>query len=210
MARTSPTLRSIRTRGDAARVFVAQPSPRIIIGALGAALVHRARTRRGGAGDLAAVAAVVLTRGLHEYAIHRWLLHAPRRELRGRRVDPGVGHRAHHADPDVLGDAFIPPARAAAFLVMLAAYVGAVVRVLRLPTSTARTATVAAWAALLAYEWRHFVDHTSVPLRSPRARALRTHHRSHHHVDERRDLGITSRAADRLVATGRRLATRSH
>jgi hypothetical protein len=200
------SLRAVRTRRDAVRVFAAQPSPRVLSTALAAALVRRALDRRPGAADLAAAATVLATRGLHEYAIHRWLLHAPRRTAGGVTIDPAAGHRAHHADPDDPRPAFLPPVRAAVFLVLLAAYVGAAGRLLRLAPSTRRAAVAAAWAALLAYEWQHFLDHTSVPLRSRRRHRLRTHHRAHHHADERRDLGITSRAGDLLAE---RLSRRS-
>ena len=196
----SPALRSVRTSGHAARVFAAQPSPRIVAAAVAVGLVRRVRAGRPATGDALAAGAVLASRGLHEYVIHRWLLHAPRRTVRGMVIDPGVGHRAHHEDPDALRPAFIPPARAAAFVALLAAYVDTIGRVAGLPVATRRTAVAAAWAALLAYEWRHVVDHTSVPLRSSRTRALRAHHRAHHYADERRDLGITSRAGDRVAA----------
>ncbi len=206
-ARPGTTLRTIRTHREAARVFAAQPSPRVIGGALLVALARRALDRRTGngsgpsvPGEAAAVAVVLATRGLHEYAIHRWLLHAPRRVIRGWAIDPGAGHRAHHADPDVIDNALIPPVRAAAFAVMIAAYVDGTCRLLGVTARTRHSATTAAVAALLDYEWQHYLDHTSVPLRASRARALRTHHRAHHFVDERRDLGITSRTGDRLAA----------
>lgn len=217
MARPSPALRSIRTRRAAMRIFAAQPSPRVIGGALVLALARRARfvswctsavpkdtklARRSsvGMGDIAAVAVVVAARGVHEYAIHRWLLHAPRRTIGRVVIDPGAGHRAHHGDPDVLEDALIPPVRAAAFAGMIAVYVGAACRLLGVPARTRHSATVAAVGALGAYEWRHYVDHTGVPLRFARSRVLRTHHRAHHYVDERLDLGITSRIGDRVAA----------
>jgi hypothetical protein len=193
------SLRAVCTWRDAARVFAAQPSPRVMSAALAGLVVRRALDRRAGPADLATATVVLATRGLHEYAIHRWLLHAPRRTAGGVAVDPGAGHRAHHADPDDPRPAFLPPVRAVVFLALLAVYVTAAGRLLRLAPSTRRTAVVAAWAALLAYEWQHFVDHTSVPLRSRRLRTLRTHHRAHHFADDGRDLGITSRAGD-LVA----------
>jgi hypothetical protein len=196
---TPVSLRAVRTRRDAVRVFAAQPSPRVLTAALAGALVRRACHRRPGAADVAAVTAAVASRGVHEYVIHRWLLHAPRRTVGGIAVDPGAGHRTHHAEPDAPRAAFLPPVRATVFLVLLAGYVAAAGRLLRVSSSTRSTAVAAAWAMLLAYEWQHFLDHTSVPLQSRRLRSLRTHHRAHHHADERRDLGITSRAGD-LVA----------
>ena len=50
-ARPGTTLRTIRTHREAARVFAAQPSPRVIGGALLVALARRALDRRTGNGS---------------------------------------------------------------------------------------------------------------------------------------------------------------
>jgi hypothetical protein len=200
MARPTPSLRSITGRGEAVRVFAAQPSARVIAGALAVAIGARRRDRRVGIGDAVAVAAIAGTQGLHEWVIHRGLLHATPRTVRGIVIDPGVGHRAHHADPDVLEDALLRAPDAARFAAMIAVWVATICFPLRRyvrPRHVA-TAIAAAELGLLHYEWTHFVDHTSVPLRGPRAARLRTHHRRHHHVDDTRWLGITSTSADRV------------
>lgn len=204
MAASAPPLRTIASRRDAARVFAAQPSPRIITAALGALVAVRARGRRPGVPDLAAVAVVAASQGVHEWVIHRFVLHARPRTVRGTIIDPGVGHRGHHDDPDVIGDALLKPADAVLFLGLLGGYVALGTRPLRRHLGSAGTisAVGAAWAALLAYEWTHFRDHTSVELRSARARRLRAHHRRHHHVDDSRWLGITSTSGDRIFRTG--------
>lgn len=200
MARPTPSLRSITTRREAARVFAAQPSARVIAGAIAIAIGARRRDHGVGVGDALAVAAIAGTQGVHEWVIHRGLLHATPRTVGGIAIDPGAGHRAHHADPDVLEDALLRAPDAARFAVMIAVWVAAIGFPVRrhLRPRYVGTAIAAAELGLLHYEWTHFIDHTSVPLRGRRAPRLRTHHRRHHHVDDTRWLGITTTSADRV------------
>jgi len=109
----------------------------------------------------------------------------------------------------VIDDALLKPADATLFLGMIGGYVALTCLPWRrhLARRNTLTAVAAAYAALLAYEWTHYIDHTSVPLRGPYARHLRAHHRLHHYRDERAWLGITSATGDRLFRTRR--ATRS-
>ena len=202
-SRTSPSLRTVRTRSDALRLFLRQPSPQILAAAFATAVSFRARDRRFGGRDIALVGTVIAAQGTHEWLIHRFILHAPRRTLRGVVIDPGAGHREHHGDPDVLDNALLKAPDAASFVAMIGAYI-AVVLLPGRPVLASRhvLSTVAtAYAALLVYEWTHYLDHTSVPLRSRRGQRLRTHHRRHHFVDERRWLGITSTSGDSLFRT---------
>lgn len=197
------SLRSVRSRRDAVRVFAQQASPRILAGGLATAVALRASDRRFDRRDAVLVGAVVASRGVHEWAIHRGLLHAEPRTVRGIVIDPGSGHREHHRDPDVLDDALLHPRDAAQFLVMLAAYVGVACLPWRrhLAARNVVSAIGASYGALLLYEWTHFVDHTRVPLWSRRSRSLRAHHRLHHYRDDTRWLGITSTTGDRLFRT---------
>ena len=197
------SLRSVRSRGDAVRVFAKHPSPRILAGGVVTVVTLRLRDRRFDRRDALVVAAVMASQGVHEWVIHRGLLHAEPRTIRGMVVDPGSGHRAHHRDPDVLDDALLKPRDAAQFLAMLAVYVGAACHPWRrhLAPRHALSAIGAAYVALLRYEWTHFVDHTGVPLRSKRSRLLRAHHRLHHYRDERKWLGITATSGDWMFRT---------
>ena len=196
-------MRSLRSRRGAIRVFARQPSPRIIATGLIGVLALRARDRRFDRRDGAIVAAVVATRGLHEWVIHRFVLHATPREVLGVTIDPGTGHRAHHDHPDTIDDALLKPRDAVLFLAMIAAYVSGAYRPWRhrLAPRNTLTGVAAAYAALLTYEWTHYLDHTTVPLRSRVARQLRAHHRLHHYRDERAWLGITSTIGDRVFRT---------
>jgi Fatty acid hydroxylase superfamily len=201
----SPTrsLRSVATRGDAAQVFARHRSPQILAAGLATVGTLRVRARRVDRRDAVLVGAIVALRGVHEWVIHRGLLHAEPRTVRGVVIDPGAGHRSHHRDPDVLDDALLTPRDAAQFLVMLAVYVSAACLPWRRHLSARHvlSAIGASYSALVLYEWTHFIDHTTVPLHSRRSRALRAHHRLHHHRDETRWLGITSTTGDVLFRT---------
>ena len=197
------SLRGVRSRREAVAVFGRQASPRILASGLATVVALRARDRRIDRRDAVLVGAVVTSRGVHEWVIHRGLLHARPRTVRGIVIDPGVGHREHHRDPDVLDDALLTPRDAAQFLAMLATYVSAMCLPWRrqLAARNVLSGIGASYGALLLYEWTHFVDHTSVPLRSRRSRTLRAHHRLHHFRDDTRWLGITSTTGDRLFRT---------
>ncbi len=203
MVRPRPPLRSLRSQRDAVQVFARQPSPRIIATGLIGALALRARDHRFDRRDGAIVAAVVTTRGLHEWVIHRFVLHAAPRDVLGVTIDPGAGHRAHHDHPDTIDDALLKPRDAVLFLAMIAVYVGGACGPWRhrLAPRNTLTGVATAYAALLTYEWTHYLDHTTVPLRSRVARQLRAHHRLHHYRDERAWLGITSTIGDRVFRT---------
>lgn len=200
MARPTPSLRSIRTGRDARRVFAAQPSARVITAAVAVPVLTRLARRRIGVRDVVAATCVVAARGMHEWVIHRGLLHGAPREVRGRTVDLGAGHRAHHDDPDVLADALLSRDYAALYAVSVAAWVALLCVPFRrrLGVNGVLSAVAAAEGCLFAYEWRHFVDHTSVPLRTAGARRLRAHHRRHHHLDDTRSFGITATVGDRV------------
>jgi len=202
-SRTSPSLRTVRTKSDALRVFLRQPSPQILAAAFATAISLRARERRFGGRDIALVGTVIAAQGTHEWLIHRFLLHAPRRSLRGLVIDPGAGHREHHSDPDVLDNALLKAPDAASFVALIGAYIALVVSPGRRVFAGRHvlSAVATAYATLLVYEWTHYLDHTSVPLRSTRAQRLRAHHRRHHFVDERRWLGITSTSGDSFFRT---------
>ncbi len=197
------SLRSVRTRREAVRVFARHPSPRILVGGLTTVAALRLRERRADRRDAALIGAVIASQGIHEWVIHRGLLHAEPRIVRGVLIDPGAGHREHHRDPDVVDDALLTPRDAAQFLAMLALYVSAACLPWRrhLARRHVLSAIGASYGALVLYEWTHFIDHTSVPLRSRRARTLRAHHRLHHYRDETKWLGITATNGDRLFRT---------
>src|SRR6202453_1736374 len=92
---TGPSLR------DCARVFVRQPSPPYLFGAVALALAARLVQGQFSWRDLVMVAGLIAVTPFVEWAIHVYLLHSPALRLRGRRIEiPSAReHRAYHEAP---------------------------------------------------------------------------------------------------------------
>jgi hypothetical protein len=185
------------------RVLAHSASGRILGGAFAAAVACRARRGRLRPTDGIVVAAVAAAHPFVEWAVHRFVLHAPVRTLAGKRLDLSPGHRAHHAAPDDLATATLPARAAVLDACLLAGLAAAVVSVTR-PSqrrTLAPTAAGAALASLLTYEWVHLLLHAGRKPRSAWLRRQRALHRLHHHRSERSWFGVTSPVADRLFGT---------
>lgn len=195
--------------GDVARVFFGKPSPQVMIAGLSLGVTLRLLIvdwRRWDRWDLVAVLTVVALAPLFEWFIHLFILHMkPRRVLRFL-VDPGAGHREHHQEPNAIDrvlllapDAFIFQLANAAIVTVLLAPVLWLAGADLLPPIL--TGIIAAVAALMHYEWSHFLFHTAYQPKTRYYRRLKRNHRLHHWRNERYWLGITSNAGDRLFRT---------
>jgi sterol desaturase/sphingolipid hydroxylase (fatty acid hydroxylase superfamily) len=201
----------IRSLDQAWSVFIRHGSPRVLVGGLGLAVAVRAIAAVSGAAplsrwDAAALAVVAALVPFVEWAVHRLVLHARPRIVRGVRIDPGLGHREHHRHPASIDWVLLRTVDAVLFQAINAAVAVAVVGVPLARTGRpllgpALTGVVMAMAALAHYEWSHFLFHTAVRPRSARYRRLKANHRRHHWRDERAWLGITSNLADRVLGT---------
>ena len=116
-----------------------------------------------------------------EWNIHVYLLHFKPVTLRSRKVDPLVSrkHRAHHADPKDLDLVFIPMP---ALLLLIGAL--AVGFLAPLPLSRGLSALVGAYAMLFAYEWTHYLIHSTYRPRHRIYRYVWRAHRNHHFRNE--------------------------
>jgi sterol desaturase/sphingolipid hydroxylase (fatty acid hydroxylase superfamily) len=201
----------IRSLSRAWAVFRRCGSPRVLLIGVVVAVVVRAAAALSGAvplttWDLAALAAVGLLVPFVEWIVHRVVLHARPRTVRGIRIDPGLGHREHHRHPASINRVLLRAVDAVLFQAINAAVAAAVVGV---PLALAGrpvlgptlTAVLGAMVALLNYEWSHFLFHTAYRPKSGRYRRLKANHRRHHWRDERAWLGITSNLADRVLGT---------
>lgn len=196
------------TLGDCARMFLRQPSPPYLIGAL--ALVLALRVAEGGWSwrDLVMVAGLIGVTPFVEWAIHVYLLHSPPFVLLGRRIEllSAREHRAHHRAPNVLGGVLIPVYAVLVFLAMIAVVVWAMSFPIHLVLGGPRLAyaasgLVAAFAILTAYEWIHFLIHTPYRPQRRHYRAIWRNHRLHHFKNERYWFGVTSTFGDRVIGT---------
>jgi hypothetical protein len=182
---------------DAARRFFRQPSARVLGGQALVLAALRACAGRPRRSDAALVAAVLVYWPLQEWFAHRYVLHAPPRRILGRTIDPIVArmHRAHHADPwrnTGLPMTFLVPA-----VPIHAAVWASLTRNRRL----ALTGMLTFGITTLAYEWTHFLTHTSYRPKRSYYRKLQRRHRLHHFKDEHHWLGFTVPYVDDLFGT---------
>lgn len=202
---------SITSLTRAVGVFARFGSPRVLAAGVtvtAALRVGAAATGRAplSAWDGAAVAVVALLVPFVEWGVHRFVLHIEPHRIGPVLIDPGVGHREHHANPSTINWVVLRPVDAVLFLVINAA-VG--VAVIGTPSwllggpvlGPALTGVTMAAVALAHYEWSHFLFHTAYRPRSGRYRRLKANHRRHHWRDERAWLGITSNLGDRVLGT---------
>jgi hypothetical protein len=198
--------RTIRTHDEALRVFMAQPSARIL--AFQLALLIRIRMRLAAGepswalswADPAVVAGIVLVLWpLQEWLLHKYLLHLRPREFAGRRFDPLFArkHREHHAQPWHLPDIFLP---VRVILPLIPVSVGLWWLVMPTP-ALAVTAMASFGAAALLYEWIHYLTHTNVPPRTGWLRKVRRNHRYHHYKSEHYWYGFVIPQVDTLLGT---------
>jgi sterol desaturase/sphingolipid hydroxylase (fatty acid hydroxylase superfamily) len=143
---------------------------------------------------------VVALQPFFEWALHRYVLHAPPIPLGAGAVDPGAAHRGHHLAPDDVAGALLG--------VRYALWDGAGVGVLAAAVGTAAVGPAGALpaaatgeAGLLAYEWLHLLSHSGYRPRTRWFRRLRAAHLRHHFRDDRANYGVTSRLADRMLGT---------
>jgi sterol desaturase/sphingolipid hydroxylase (fatty acid hydroxylase superfamily) len=186
------------TLRDAARVFFAQRSPRVITVVLLAAAAGRLAVGGWSWWDLLAPAVLLAAQPFTEWNIHVNLLHFKPRRLGRLTVDPLVArkHRAHHLDPRDLDLVFVPmPALVLLILALAAGFL--------LPMSPSRglSALVAGYAMLFVYEWTHYLIHTTYRPRHPLYRYVWRAHRNHHFRNEHYWFGVTMHLADHVLGT---------
>jgi sterol desaturase/sphingolipid hydroxylase (fatty acid hydroxylase superfamily) len=187
------------TLGQAARAFFAHLSPRLLAPALIAAIAARIALGGWSWRDAIIPAAILAAEPFTEWAIHVFILHFRPRTIGGRYVDPLIArkHRAHHLDPRDAPLVFVPPP------ILIGTIIGTVViyAVAFRHARPALTATAASLAMLSAYEWTHFLIHSSYRPRRAAYRVIWRAHRLHHFRNEHYWFGVTMHLADRVLRT---------
>ena len=150
--------------------------------------------------DAAVGLGILLLWPVQEWALHAFVLHQPARRIFGYRIEFEQArlHRAHHLDPMNLEILFIP---LRTYVYGIPAVAG-LAFVLSPDLATAATASLVYFALALRYEWIHFLVHTHYAPRTRAYRRLWRNHRLHHFRNERRWLGVSMLAGDRLFGTG--------
>jgi sterol desaturase/sphingolipid hydroxylase (fatty acid hydroxylase superfamily) len=182
----------------AAGEFARWSSPQVIAVALAATVAARVAVGRWSWWDLLGPAIVLAAQPFTEWLIHVFLLHFRPRRLGRVAVDPLVArkHRDHHADPKDAGLVFVPMPALLLLVLGLAA-----VLLPTLPPSRALSVLVAAYAMLFAYEWTHYLIHSSYRPRHRLYRAVWRAHRNHHFRNEHYWFGVTMHLADHVLGT---------
>ncbi len=149
--------------------------------------------------DLAVAFTFLAFEPLIEWLVHAWVLHARPSQVLGRTFELSAtrGHRRHHEDPLDLSLVFVP----VWVLVWLAPSLTVGLFVLVRPAHLAATALATGAATLLAYEWTHYLIHTSYRPRRRYYRHLWRHHRLHHYRNEGYWFGVTSAVGDVVLGT---------
>lgn len=135
----------------------------------------------------------------YEYAVHRWLLHAPPigsgwcYRLQ-RRI-----HYDHHREPDRIELLFTP---LFLFLPLIAGHLALFSAVTR-SLSVSLALLTGSLLGYLHYEWVHYVAHLPGMPRTPWGRWLKKYHRWHHYKNEHFWFGVTSPVVDMLMGTYR-------
>ena len=190
------------------REFLAHGSPRIALAAI--ALVLAARVLVGSWSWRDAVPPLLLlaAQPFVEWAIHKYLLHLPPLQIRGRRVElyGSIQHRSHHRSPSDLDRVLLKPVEVASFLVQIAVLAVGLTWAVAAPLGgpalpEALTALAFAYGGLFRYEWSHFLIHTPYVPRSSWYRRIWRNHRLHHFKHEGYWMGVSSNFGDRVLGT---------
>ena len=188
-----------RTLSEAARVFYAHASPRILTALVVVAAGGRVLLGSPRLGDLV-VAAVVLTFWpLQEWLIHVFILHHRPRTFWGRTIDYAVArkHRAHHRDPWRPELIFIP---LGVYLYSPLVIFGFFALATPSP-ALAFTGAAVYFLLSLHYEWVHLLVHTNVRPKGAYYQRLVRNHRLHHFKNEHYWFGVTRLRGDHLLRT---------
>lgn len=182
----------------AMRYFMSRPSAIGLVTLLLIAVGARVWIAAFSVWDALLCAVLVAVHPLTEWMIHVGLLHFRPRRWGRFAVDFEVSreHRAHHAEPHDPKWWFMPLRSACVGVVIIAT-----VSFGLLPIPLASTVMVAALGLGAAYEWTHFLCHSSWRPRSKWYRRIWRLHRLHHFKNENYWMGVTMHAADRLLGT---------
>ena len=181
------------------RLFLRYPSPRVILVCLAAAVTVRGLAGRWTLADGVIAAGFLAAQPFTEWLIHVVILHFRPRRLGSGTVDLYIArkHRAHHVDPGDIGLTFVQMPALLLLIAVLA--LGCLVGFRSLPQAV--TGLSAGLTLLLAYEWTHFLIHSTYVPRNAVYRIIWRAHRLHHFKNEHYWFGVTNPIGDLVLRT---------
>ncbi len=201
--------REVKTLGHAWHEFRRKRSPRVIAGAIVAALVARLTIGDFSWREGPAVAGMLVIYPFAEWTIHVYLLHLRPFKLRKRRVELATAraHREHHEQPNDLRMVILGPLEATGlifFIVPLLPFLAGMVCTLlgaSVPFGALVSAVLTGYVLVAVYEWTHFLIHTAYRPRTRYFRSIWRTHRLHHFKNEHYWHGITNTISDHVLGT---------
>jgi hypothetical protein len=183
----------------ASGIFFRTFSARLLIPALVVAAVWRIALGGWRWWDLGIAAIILGVQPFTEWVIHVTVLHWKPRVLGSRTLDPLVArrHRQHHANPKVLGLVLVPRQVLLTSVLLNVPIYWLITRSWPLALS----GLVTSYAMLLAYEWVHFLIHSSYRPQGWYYRYIWRAHRLHHYRNENYWYGVTIHLADHVLRT---------
>jgi len=149
--------------------------------------------------DLGIAAIILGFQPFTEWLIHVFILHFKPRRIGRITIDPlgSRRHRQHHADPKILGLVLVPRQILFTSVLLDVPLMWAVTPSWRLALSGMATA----YSMYLAYEWIHFLIHSTYKPRGFYYRYVYRAHRLHHYRNEKYWFGVTVHLADHVLRT---------
>lgn len=198
----------LRTLGACWREYLKHYSPRAVLAASTVVLAARLYVGDWSWHDALLPLALFAAQPFVEWVIHKYLLHLPPMQIRGRRVElyGSIQHRNHHLDPSNLNRVLLKPVEVISFIVQIAVVIAILASAVALPLGwpvlpMALTAVLFAYLGLFRYEWSHFLIHTPYVPKTRWYRTIWRNHRLHHFKHEGYWMGVSSNLGDRLLGT---------
>jgi hypothetical protein len=175
------------TLADCWRDFIRRTPPRMLVGAMVAALALRLALGSWGWRDLVIAGGLVAAQPFTDLITAR-------------------EHRGHHEHPANLDGVLVPWYGQAAFIPLIAVVMWAGSFAIHPLLGGDRLAGVATailtgYAIFFTYEWCHFLIHAPYVPRRAYFKSIRRSHRLHHYKNERYWFGVTSNMGDRVIGT---------
>ncbi len=183
----------------AARIFVRTFSAWVLIPAVVISVALRLALGGWRWWDLGIAAIILGFQPFTEWLIHVFVLHFTPRRVAAVTIDPlgARRHRQHHADPKVLGLVLVPRQILLTSVVLEAPIMWAITPTWRLALSGMATA----YSMFLAYEWIHFLIHSTYKPKRRYYTYVYRAHRLHHYRNEKYWFGVTVHLADHVLRT---------